>query len=493
MPSLFIQKMLRVAWSDKSYDFALSLQDELCASHCSRIMCHSRSEDPAHIRRPFVRQCDIRFGAWLMLLLSTRTDKPLAGLKVTDAHDVHRSRRMLVADLHAPTSCFVYTTRLPFIVTSEYMFYCIMASVIAKRIAGSLLLPPRLTIRFHPTTATTGRWQANLVLLRHLSSGKIKSTTKRAIERSKQLNQDDNGVWSVIAYNLSEELQIDNAQTLLEKFREYRLSDLPQDLQDEAVMLKRKEEEEKLEEEEPPRREDENQGTTTKPLNDIFLFKEGSIVFWGVPYSEQKKVLYGLSALKVNPNSSELIQEEKEHINYSILDSIERSRLNRDTIELATNQDVSELQADQFAFSHAVAQSVKLGIWEMTLDAYIESVAWVTDSMKSGKAIKLTKDQVFKKTGEILGLKHDINLNSDLLDLPDIYWDRRDQERIFMSVIAYLNIRKRTNVINEKLSNCCELMNLLGNHMNDKHHIRLEWMIIVLITVEVLFEVARFL
>lgn len=43
-------------------------------------------------------------------------------------------------------------------------------------------------------------------------------------------------------------------------------------------------------------------------------------------------------------------------------------------------------------------------------------------------------------------------------------------------------------VMNEKLNHCVELAELVSFNLNDAHHIRLEWMIIILIMVEVLFE-----
>lgn len=299
------------------------------------------------------------------------------------------------------------------------------------------------------------------------------SNSRRAVNKQQQPLEN-----SIIAYNLSDELKIDNIDRLLNNFKEYKINDdLPKDLEEEAIMLSL--------------RRDDKEGSQRR-LHDIFLFREGSIVFWGVPYNQQMQFLYGLSSLKVEPYSSDMIREEKEHLIFSLNKSIDRSRMNRDIVQLAVDQDPVALKLDQFAFSHAVTLSVKLGIWEAMLDDYIESIGWVTSDMKKGERLKLTKDQVFRKTGEIYELKHHINLSSDLLDLPDIYWDRHNQEVIFLSVISFLNIKKRTTVINEKLNNCCELMNLLAGHMNDRHHIRLEWMIIVLITVEVLFEVARF-
>lgn len=313
----------------------------------------------------------------------------------------------------------------------------------------------------------------------NLNPSKFSPSIKRFVDRNRTVRGDDDPKWAVIAYNLSDEFKIEKVGSLLDKLSECQVIKLPPDIQEDAVALR-------LISNEP------DDSKLKQPLRDIFLFRDGSIVFWGVPYNDQKRFLYSLSSLKINPNDSDLIQEEKEHINYTLEDNIDKSRLQGDEIQIASNNDHDNVLLDKFAFSHAVALSVKLGIWEMMLDEYIESVEWITENMKSGKAIKLSRDQVFRKTGEILNLKHSINLGSDLLDLPDVYWDRSDQEAIFSSLFAYLNIRRRTNVINEKLNNCCELMNLLSSHMNDRHHIRLEWMIIALITVEVLFEILRF-
>lgn len=39
--------------------------------------------------------------------------------------------------------------------------------------------------------------------------------------------------------------------------------------------------------------------------------------------------------------------------------------------------------------------------------------------------------------------------------------------------------------MNEKLQHCMELTDLMRNHLNEKHALRLEWMIVILITIEV--------
>lgn len=52
-----------------------------------------------------------------------------------------------------------------------------------------------------------------------------------------------------------------------------------------------------------------------------------------------------------------------------------------------------------------------------------------------------------KKTGELFGLRHKINLSSDLLDLPDFYWEREELESFYRSTCNYFSISSRLKVI----------------------------------------------
>ena len=105
----------------------------------------------------------------------------------------------------------------------------------------------------------------------------------------------------------------------------------------------------------------------------------------------------------------------------------------------------------------------------------------------------MTRQQVFQKTGQLFGLRHRLNLGSDMLDTPDFYWDREELEKIFSVTHAHLNINKRTRVMNEKLNHCIELMDLLAAHLNDIHQVRPEWMRIWLIMIEVCFETIHYI
>lgn len=101
---------------------------------------------------------------------------------------------------------------------------------------------------------------------------------------------------------------------------------------------------------------------------------------------------------------------------------------------------------EKYTFSNAMALSVKLGIWEATLQKYIDSIEFVTDDLKLGKTIKMTREDVLRKHGELFALRHLINLSSDLLDTPDFYWDREQLETLYSQLCAYYSIPRRTRV-----------------------------------------------
>lgn len=102
---------------------------------------------------------------------------------------------------------------------------------------------------------------------------------------------------------------------------------------------------------------------------------------------------------------------------------------------------------EKYTFSNAMALSVKLGIWEATLEKYIDSIEFVTEDLKMGKKINMTREDVLRKHGELFALRHLINLSSDLLDTPDFYWDREQLENLYSQLCAYYSIPRRTRVI----------------------------------------------
>uniref|UniRef100_A0A4W5RMT6 Required for meiotic nuclear division 1 homolog n=1 Tax=Hucho hucho TaxID=62062 RepID=A0A4W5RMT6_9TELE len=221
----------------------------------------------------------------------------------------------------------------------------------------------------------------------------------------------------------------------------------------------------------------------------MFFFREGSVVFWNVEEKTMKKVMRILERHEIHPYEVALVHWENEEINYTI--GVGNSKLQRGNFLLNNEIDPDKTVLDKFAFSNALSLSVKLAIWEVALDDFVESIQSIPEMLKSGNKIKLSRAEVMQKIGELFSLRHCINLSSDLLITPDFYWDRENLEMLYDKTCQFLNINRRVKVVNEKLQHCTELTDLMRNHLSEKHSLRLEWMIVILITIEVLFEVGR--
>nr|XP_056709637.1 required for meiotic nuclear division protein 1 homolog [Euleptes europaea] len=223
----------------------------------------------------------------------------------------------------------------------------------------------------------------------------------------------------------------------------------------------------------------------------IFFFREGSVVFWNIEEKTMKNIMQVLERHEIQPYEVALIHWENEEINYRRGEG--PSKLHRGEILINSELDIDEVTLEKFAFSNALCLSVKLAIWEASLDNFVESIQSIPEILKSRRKVKLSHADVMQKIGELFALRHHINLSSDLLITPDFYWDREHLEQLYDKTCQFLSINRRVKVVNEKLQHCTELTDLMRSHLSEKHALRLEWMIVILITIEVMFELGRVL
>ncbi|CAK7300362.1 Required for meiotic nuclear division protein 1 homolog [Vulpes lagopus] len=221
----------------------------------------------------------------------------------------------------------------------------------------------------------------------------------------------------------------------------------------------------------------------------IFFFREGAAVFWNVKDKTMKHVMQVLEKHEIQPYEIALVHWENEELTYIKTEG--QSRLHRGEIRLNSELDLDDAILEKFAFSNALCLSVKLAIWEASLDKFVESIQSIPEALKAGKKVKLSHEEVMQKMGELFALRHRINLSSDFLITPDFYWDRENLEQLYDKTCQFLSITRRVKVMNEKLQHCMELTDLMRNHLTEKRALRLEWMIVILITIEVMFELGR--
>lgn len=149
----------------------------------------------------------------------------------------------------------------------------------------------------------------------------------------------------------------------------------------------------------------------------------------------------------------------------------------------------------KIAFSSGLARSTKLAVLETMLSKYFESTRSIPTLLSKGSRLPFRRSFILQKTGELLSLRAQLNHYSELTDsLPDLFWDSRHDlglEGYYDQVGKALDIGVRIRALNQKMDYAQEIAGVLRETLSEKHSTWLEWIIIVLIAVEVGFELRR--
>lgn len=252
---------------------------------------------------------------------------------------------------------------------------------------------------------------------------------------------------------------------------------------------------------------------------DIFVFPSGTVVAWNI----REVTMLNLISVALLPAAENAQTEhfETEDLRYIEDPNSHRSRMRGDRIDIGVKispdlladaspsmmthlpatdeqhaqQHATDLVLAKVAFSSGLARSVKLAALENSFEAYFQSTRTIPDLMSQGSKIPFTRRFVIRKTGELLKLRAQLNLSSELTDsLPDMFWDSKYElglERYFEQVGRALDVNVRSRVLNQRMDYAQEIVTVLREQLSERHGLTLEWLIIGLIAIEVLFEIHR--
>lgn len=260
-----------------------------------------------------------------------------------------------------------------------------------------------------------------------------------------------------------------------------------------------------------------------KAKGDIFVFPSGAVVGWGVPERVLSTlVTETLLPAAQRPHIDELEEEDLEFLEdptkeYSSIRG-ETIILGTKTRGLRTDTEVpepsydgrnpnseSEAGADtrqtyrretvlaKIAFSSGLAKSTKLAVLESQLSNYFETTKSMLDILSRGGRLRMGRSFVLSKTGQLLSIRAQLNLYSELTDsLPDLFWDSRSElglEGYYDQVGRALDTNIRVKELNEKMNYAQEIADVLREALSERHGTRLEWIVITLIAVEIMFNI----
>jgi uncharacterized Rmd1/YagE family protein len=212
---------------------------------------------------------------------------------------------------------------------------------------------------------------------------------------------------------------------------------------------------------------------------DAFFFPYGALVFWGLEESQEAHQLEEIRAFELQPVDQ--IEDDVFSYEYGSTAKIEEDEIILPDIDVLT----------KLAFSHGMAQSVKLAVFEQTIQKTIHLTRQLPELLERTGSVQLSRKDIRRMMGRLFIDRSSINLHQELLDTPEFFWEHSDLEPYYAQMAHYLDRERRVSVLNQRLIILQELFDMLAAELNHQHSSRLEWTIIWLIVIEVVMNIAR--
>lgn len=207
----------------------------------------------------------------------------------------------------------------------------------------------------------------------------------------------------------------------------------------------------------------------------IFIFSYGCVVAWNFKQDDETKFLKKISAYSVKRSKINSHEEFEAKIGTT-------QRVKNDLITLDGTQDIP---FQMLTVSYALSQSAILSLFEERIWNTIEHTKHLPQELAEKGRTSMSRKNLTKQLGLLFKERHSVNLHTDILDTPDFFWDNPEYEHLYRLARSDLSTENRTAVLNTRLEIVHELLVMIREELTSRHSSFLEWIIILLIAIEV--------
>nr|CAG8521429.1 2427_t:CDS:2 [Entrophospora candida] len=216
-------------------------------------------------------------------------------------------------------------------------------------------------------------------------------------------------------------------------------------------------------------------------IGEVFYFNYGVVVFWNFTEEQELLILDDLASYKfvVRPLKDDEVKCETFHFQYDV-NSSSQPRIFNDMITLKSENHMIKL-----TISHAISQSTKLSLYEWQMDDTINRTKSIPKMLALTGRLNLNRTQVTKLSGELFKLRMNVNLISNVLDTPEIFWSEPFLQPLYNAIRTYLEISQRVKVLNDRCNVINDLLDMLREDIGNSNMTQITWIIIWLIVIAV--------
>lgn len=219
---------------------------------------------------------------------------------------------------------------------------------------------------------------------------------------------------------------------------------------------------------------------------DVFYFDYGCVVFWGLTPMEERAALIELKGFTTTSVSPDELDNSFDKLEFVFDRKANPQRPIRFDRMRLRSLEVEE----KLALSYAMAQSSKLFVFESKIFQSLEMTRYLPQELASKGRISSSKRELNKIIGQLFVEQTEVNLFSSILDTPDFLWDDDEHVPAYQYLRSYLEVDDRVALLNNRLSVIRELLDVLTAQVADNNSARLEWIVIWLISIEIIMGIA---
>ncbi|GAB1524005.1 Sad1-interacting factor 3 [Rhizoctonia solani] len=230
-------------------------------------------------------------------------------------------------------------------------------------------------------------------------------------------------------------------------------------------------------------------------IADVVFFDYGVVVFFGLDETQEQDILEDLHNAGILQGRRSENDWEMEECHY------EASNYKSEHHHLLTIPCLYDLAFKssshllKLSLAHALAQSTLLAHYETIAQVVLAapSVTALPKQLADSGELKLRRGEALKLTGRLFKLRRDVNLVSNVLDTPELFWSEASLKSLYDATRDYFEIEPRVQVLNERLGVASDLLDIIHEHLNNGAMMRITWIIIWLIVVACLVDLGEVL
>ncbi len=208
----------------------------------------------------------------------------------------------------------------------------------------------------------------------------------------------------------------------------------------------------------------------------VVLTKFGAVVFWDTSPKTRDDLLAEVAAL---PAASRRDERVGDTLRVQVgLDPGREPDFNDVHVRDLTLEKVKVI-------SLAFGQSVALDHFEHAVDAVMRSLEPRINALHRRGALVGSEREVLRAVGFALEVRAQVLANLTLFDRPPEAWESEAIERLDNLLYDHFDLEERVSAITQKLAFLNDLNDTFLEVLNHRKSVRLEWIVVILILVEV--------